>query len=151
MRLYQQGDLPCRLDHPRSATDVKPSRWPTTPPTARGHGVDHHISRGHRLVKRLHAGSVQINCQLIFDHDVPFGWQSGWGHEFGKGGLDGYLQDQDRLGSALSVQRCFGRLRAWTQGAGSSSEVARAARTLRARQLLAERWQDPAHPPARRA
>ncbi|SBS78956.1 putative aldehyde dehydrogenase DhaS [uncultured Mycobacterium sp.] len=52
------------------------------------------ISRGHRLVKRLHAGSVQINCQLIFDHDVPFGGykQSGWGHEFGKEGLEGYLK-----------------------------------------------------------
>ena len=52
------------------------------------------ISRGHRLVKRLQAGSVQINCQLIFDHDVPFGGykQSGWGHEFGKEGLDGYLK-----------------------------------------------------------
>jgi aldehyde dehydrogenase (NAD+) len=52
------------------------------------------ISRGHRLVKRLHAGSVQINCQLVFDHDVPFGGykQSGWGHEFGKEGLDGYLK-----------------------------------------------------------
>ncbi len=44
------------------------------------------ISGGYRLVKRLHAGSVQINCQLIFDHDVPFGGykQSGWGHEFGR-------------------------------------------------------------------
>ena len=52
------------------------------------------ISRGHRLVKRLQAGSVQINCQLIFDHDVPFGGykQSGWGHEFGKEGLEGYLK-----------------------------------------------------------
>ena len=46
------------------------------------------------MVTRLQAGSVQINCQLIFDHDVPFGGykQSGWGHEFGKEGLEGYLK-----------------------------------------------------------
>jgi acyl-CoA reductase-like NAD-dependent aldehyde dehydrogenase len=51
------------------------------------------ISRGHGLVKRLVAGNVQINCQLIFDHDVPFGGheQSGWGHAFGKEGIEGYL------------------------------------------------------------
>jgi aldehyde dehydrogenase (NAD+) len=52
------------------------------------------VRRAHRVVKRLKAGSVQINCQLVFDHDVPFGGfkQSGWGHEFGKEGLDIYLK-----------------------------------------------------------
>jgi acyl-CoA reductase-like NAD-dependent aldehyde dehydrogenase len=52
------------------------------------------VGRAHRIVKRLKAGSVQINCQLVFDHDVPFGGhkQSGWGHEFGKEGLDIYLK-----------------------------------------------------------
>ncbi|MCV7413143.1 betaine-aldehyde dehydrogenase [Mycobacterium florentinum] len=52
------------------------------------------VSRAHRMLKRLHAGSVQVNCQLVFDHDVPFGGhkQSGWGHEFGKEGLDIYLK-----------------------------------------------------------
>jgi aldehyde dehydrogenase (NAD+) len=42
----------------------------------------------------LKAGSVQINCQLVFDHDVPFGGhrQSGWGHEFGKEGVEIYLK-----------------------------------------------------------
>jgi acyl-CoA reductase-like NAD-dependent aldehyde dehydrogenase len=40
-------------------------------------------SRAHRLAKRLQAGTVSLNCQLVFDHDVPFGGykQSGWGHE----------------------------------------------------------------------
>ena len=39
-------------------------------------------------------GHVQINCQLVFDHDVPFGGhkQSGWGHEFGKEGIEMYLK-----------------------------------------------------------
>ncbi len=52
------------------------------------------LGRAHRIVKRLQAGSVQINCQLVFDPDVPFGGfkQSGWGHEFGKEGLDIYLK-----------------------------------------------------------
>jgi acyl-CoA reductase-like NAD-dependent aldehyde dehydrogenase len=52
------------------------------------------VGRAHRMLKRLHAGSVQVNCQLVFDHDVPFGGhkQSGWGHEFGKEGLDIYLK-----------------------------------------------------------
>jgi acyl-CoA reductase-like NAD-dependent aldehyde dehydrogenase len=54
------------------------------------------LGRAHRIVKRLQAGSVQINCQLVFDPDVPFGGfkQSGWGHEFGKEGLDIYLKSK---------------------------------------------------------
>ena len=52
------------------------------------------VGRAHRMVKRLQAGSVQVNCQLVFDHDVPFGGhkQSGWGHEFGKEGIEIYLK-----------------------------------------------------------
>lgn len=52
------------------------------------------LSRAHRLGKRLQAGTVTINCQLVFDHSVPFGGykQSGWGHEFGPEGLDAYLK-----------------------------------------------------------
>ncbi|GAB1813952.1 aldehyde dehydrogenase family protein [Mycobacterium sp. MUNTM1] len=52
------------------------------------------LGRAHRIMRRLQAGSVQVNCQLVFDHDVPFGGykQSGWGHEFGKEGLEIYLK-----------------------------------------------------------
>ncbi len=52
------------------------------------------LSRAHRLGKRLQAGTVTINCQLVFDHAVPFGGyrQSGWGHEFGHEGIDAYLK-----------------------------------------------------------
>src|SRR6201991_560733 len=52
------------------------------------------LSRAHRLGKRLQAGTVTINCQLVFDHAVPFGGykQSGWGHEFGQEGIDAYLK-----------------------------------------------------------
>jgi acyl-CoA reductase-like NAD-dependent aldehyde dehydrogenase len=54
------------------------------------------VIRAHRIVKRLQAGSVQINCQLVFDHDVPFGGykQSGWGQEFGRDGLEAYLKQK---------------------------------------------------------
>jgi aldehyde dehydrogenase (NAD+) len=52
------------------------------------------LSRAHRMAKRLQAGTVTINCQLVFDHAVPFGGykQSGWGAEFGQEGLDAYLK-----------------------------------------------------------
>jgi len=52
------------------------------------------LSRAHRLAKRLQAGTVTINCQLVFDHTVPFGGykQSGWGHEFGREGIEAYLK-----------------------------------------------------------
>ena len=52
------------------------------------------LSRAHRLAKRLQAGTVTLNCQLVFDHNVPFGGykQSGWGHEFGREGIEAYLK-----------------------------------------------------------
>ncbi|MBH0779292.1 aldehyde dehydrogenase family protein [Nocardia bovistercoris] len=52
------------------------------------------LSRAHRIAKRLQAGTVSLNCQLVFDHAVPFGGykQSGWGHEFGREGVEAYMQ-----------------------------------------------------------
>ncbi|MGC5255470.1 aldehyde dehydrogenase family protein [Gordonia sp. DT218] len=52
------------------------------------------IARAHRLAKRLHAGTVTLNCQMVFDHSMPFGGykQSGWGHEWGREGVESYLQ-----------------------------------------------------------
>ncbi len=52
------------------------------------------LGRAHRLAKRLKAGTVGLNCQMQFDHSMPFGGykQSGWGYESGKAGLDAYLQ-----------------------------------------------------------
>ena len=37
---------------------------------------------------------VGLNCQLTFDHNVPFGGykQSGLGKEFGYEGIDAYLK-----------------------------------------------------------
>ena len=52
------------------------------------------LGRAHRVAKRLKAGTVGLNCQMQFDHSMPFGGykQSGWGYESGKAGLDTYLQ-----------------------------------------------------------
>lgn len=52
------------------------------------------ISKGHRLSKKLKAGSVWINCYNIFDAALPFGGykQSGWGREMGHAGMDLYLE-----------------------------------------------------------
>lgn len=54
------------------------------------------LSRAHRLAKRLKAGTVGLNCQLQFDHSMPFGGykQSGWGFEAGKAGVESYLQSK---------------------------------------------------------
>ncbi|MBO0856138.1 MAG: aldehyde dehydrogenase family protein, partial [Nocardia sp.] len=43
------------------------------------------LARAHRIAKRLQAGTVSLNCQLVFDHSLPFGGykQSGWGYESG--------------------------------------------------------------------
>ncbi|BBY06712.1 aldehyde dehydrogenase family protein [Mycobacterium noviomagense] len=52
------------------------------------------LARAHRIAKRLKAGTVGLNCQMQFDHSMPFGGykQSGWGLESGKAGLETYLQ-----------------------------------------------------------
>ncbi|MEB3069717.1 aldehyde dehydrogenase family protein [[Mycobacterium] vasticus] len=52
------------------------------------------LGRAHRLARRLQAGTVSLNCQLVFDHSVPFGGykQSGWGHEWGREGVESFLQ-----------------------------------------------------------
>jgi len=52
------------------------------------------LSRAHRLAKRLQAGMIWLNCELVADPSMPFGGnkQSGWGRECGLEGLEAYLQ-----------------------------------------------------------
>lgn len=52
------------------------------------------LSIAHRLVSRIRAGHVSINCHGAVGTNVPFGGfgQSGWGREFGQDGLDAYLE-----------------------------------------------------------
>lgn len=52
------------------------------------------ISLGHKIAKRLRAGSVWINCYNVFDAALPFGGykQSGWGREMGHEAIDLYTE-----------------------------------------------------------
>jgi phenylacetaldehyde dehydrogenase len=52
------------------------------------------ISKAHRLAKRLRAGTVWLNCQLITNQSLPLGGykQSGWGRENGWEGIEAYLE-----------------------------------------------------------
>jgi aldehyde dehydrogenase (NAD+) len=54
------------------------------------------VSHAHRLAKRIDAGTVCINCQMMWDPAMPFGGfkQSGWGYENGQEGLEGYLKNK---------------------------------------------------------
>jgi phenylacetaldehyde dehydrogenase len=54
------------------------------------------VSHAHRLAKRLDAGTVSINCQMMWDPAMPFGGfkQSGWGYENGADGIEGYLKNK---------------------------------------------------------
>lgn len=54
------------------------------------------VSHAHRLAKRIHAGMVWLNCELMADPSMPFGGykQSGWGREGGLEGLYGYMQSK---------------------------------------------------------
>ncbi len=52
------------------------------------------LSTAHRMVSRIRSGHVSINCHSAVAPNIPFGGykQSGWGREFGKEGLDLYLE-----------------------------------------------------------
>lgn len=52
------------------------------------------LSTAHRLVSRIRAGHVSINCHGAVGTNIPFGGygQSGWGREFGEAGLEAYLE-----------------------------------------------------------
>ena len=95
MRLYQQEIFGPVVTHPAVRRRGRGRRA----------GQRHHLRAGrHRLDqeprprppdRQAAAGRHrQVNCQLVFDHDVPFGGykQSGWGHEFGKEGIEIYLK-----------------------------------------------------------
>jgi phenylacetaldehyde dehydrogenase len=52
------------------------------------------LSTAHRLVSRIRAGQVSIHCHGAVASNIPYdGYkQSGWGREFGREGLDAYLE-----------------------------------------------------------
>ncbi|MBL4800249.1 MAG: aldehyde dehydrogenase family protein [Emcibacter sp.] len=52
------------------------------------------LARGHKLARRIKSGQVGINVHAAIDPATPFGGykQSGWGREFGREGLEPYLE-----------------------------------------------------------
>ena len=52
------------------------------------------LSAAHKLVARIRAGQVSVNCHGAVGTNIPFGGygQSGWGREFGREGIDSYLE-----------------------------------------------------------
>jgi phenylacetaldehyde dehydrogenase len=61
----------------------------------------HDISRAHRLAKKIRAGTIWLNCQLVINQALPFGGfkQSGWGRENGWEGVEAYLQTKTVIAS----------------------------------------------------
>lgn len=52
------------------------------------------LADAHLLSRRLKAGTIWINCHLMYDSALPIGGmkQSGWGRDSGRQALDGYLE-----------------------------------------------------------
>ncbi|MET0360622.1 MAG: aldehyde dehydrogenase family protein, partial [Sphingobium sp.] len=52
------------------------------------------LSKAHRMASRIRSGHVSINTHGAVGANIPFGGykQSGWGREFGKEGMDLYLE-----------------------------------------------------------
>ncbi len=52
------------------------------------------LSKAHAMAKRLHAGTIWVNCYNIYDAALPFGGykQSGWGREMGHEVLEAYTE-----------------------------------------------------------
>jgi phenylacetaldehyde dehydrogenase len=52
------------------------------------------LGRVHRLISRLQAGTVWVNCHALLDPAMPFGGlkQSGIGRDLGRAALDAYLE-----------------------------------------------------------
>ncbi len=52
------------------------------------------LAQGHKLARRIKSGQVGINVHAAIDPATPFGGfkQSGWGREFGREGLEPYLE-----------------------------------------------------------
>jgi len=54
------------------------------------------LSQAHRMAERVRAGTVWINCHLMYDASLPIGGmkQSGWGRDSGFQAIDNYLEEK---------------------------------------------------------
>jgi len=69
--------------------------WANDTPFGLGASIwSNNLSKVHRLIPKIKAGSVWVNCHSVLDPAIPFGGfkQSGIGRDMGKASLDSYLE-----------------------------------------------------------
>jgi len=71
--------------------------WANDTPYGLGASIwSNDLSKVHRLIPKIKAGTVWVNCHNMLDPAMPFGGykQSGFGKEMGRAALDGYLEQK---------------------------------------------------------
>lgn len=71
--------------------------WVNDTPYGLGASIwSNNLSKVHRLIPKIKAGTVWVNCHSMLDSSVPFGGfkQSGFGREMGRASLDAYLESK---------------------------------------------------------
>ncbi|OWW23071.1 aldehyde dehydrogenase [Noviherbaspirillum denitrificans] len=71
--------------------------WVNDTPYGLGASIwSNNLSRVQRLIPKIKAGTVWVNCHSMLDSSVPFGGfkQSGFGREMGRASLDAYLESK---------------------------------------------------------
>ncbi|MDP3538323.1 MAG: aldehyde dehydrogenase family protein [Azonexus sp.] len=71
--------------------------WANDTPYGLGASIwSNDLSAVHRLIPKIKAGTVWVNCHNLLDPAMPFGGykQSGFGKEMGRAALDGYLEQK---------------------------------------------------------
>lgn len=69
--------------------------WANDTPYGLGASIwSNNLSKVHRLIPKIKAGTVWVNCHSVLDPAMPFGGykQSGIGRDLGKASLDSYLE-----------------------------------------------------------
>jgi len=69
--------------------------WANDSPYGLGASIwSNNLSKVHRLIPKIKAGTVWVNCHSALDPSMPFGGykQSGIGRDMGKASLDAYLE-----------------------------------------------------------
>jgi phenylacetaldehyde dehydrogenase len=76
--------------------DLDPvAAWANDTPYGLGASIwSNNLSKVHRLIPKIQAGSIWVNCHSMLDPGMPFGGykQSGFGRDLGRAALDGYLE-----------------------------------------------------------
>ncbi|MRV71752.1 aldehyde dehydrogenase family protein [Duganella sp. FT92W] len=71
--------------------------WVNDTPYGLGASIwSNNLSKVQRLIPKIKAGTVWVNCHSMLDSSVPFGGfkQSGFGREMGRASLDAYLESK---------------------------------------------------------